>query len=57
MERLALIMSHADRRMDGAVRELHFCSGLRRLGLCCCGSIRDLSPSFALGNSRSERVD
>lgn len=33
MERLALIMSHADRRMDGAVRELHFCAGLRRLGV------------------------
>jgi glycosyltransferase involved in cell wall biosynthesis len=26
-------MCHADRRMDGAVRELHFCAGLRRLGV------------------------
>lgn len=33
MERLALLMCHADRRMDGAVRELHFCAGLRRLGV------------------------
>jgi glycosyltransferase involved in cell wall biosynthesis len=33
MERLALIMSHADRSMGGAVRELHFCAGLRRLGV------------------------
>jgi glycosyltransferase involved in cell wall biosynthesis len=33
MERLALLMCHPDRRMDGAVRELHFCAGLRRLGI------------------------
>lgn len=33
MERLALIMCHADRRMDGAMRELHFCAALRRLGV------------------------
>jgi glycosyltransferase involved in cell wall biosynthesis len=33
MERLALLMCHADRRMEGARRELHFCAALRRLGV------------------------
>ncbi len=31
--RLALVMSHADRRMEGARRELHFLAALRALGI------------------------
>jgi len=30
--RLALVMSHADRSLNGAVRELHFCKALKGLG-------------------------
>jgi len=31
--RVALVMSHADRRMDGARRELHFLAAIRRRGV------------------------